>query len=535
MVKKSLIIAIAAVMIITIAALVAVFYILPKDGWTSNSTKENNFMTGNAVADIKFSDDSPKNVILITLDTVRADHLHYLGYERETTPFLDEFAKDAIVFEKAHSTIPLTTPSHTSMITGLYPAEDGVRKNSMKTSSILLSEILNKNGYTSVAFVSTKILNPLNKGFKPFNFKAEKEYEDNETEFSLESARYNRRDGDNTIEEFSAWLDQANTSKPMFIWVHFYDAHSPYSSEYKGNFGANMTYDAALGALKNKQKKNAVSQEFAQDQIVRLYDGGVYSVDTYTKEVLGELEAKDILSNSIIVIASDHGENLGERNDYFHGKDVYDATTRVPLIIKVPGLKPERVKEDVSLVSITPTILDILKINDGENMTDRSLVPLMTKKENDGFVVIESDLGPAAKINPRMNKNNATKEEDSGIVKDVDRIVGCAKGDLICFDNIIKGRRVAIVQDHKKLIYNGGSSIEFYNLEKDPIEAHNIYQIEDSSAQEASIASWIEFQKDRMKSRNIRQKGIKDNNPRNNTQMVDKEALEALKSLGYIG
>jgi arylsulfatase A-like enzyme len=177
----------------------------------------------------------------------------------------------------------------------------------------------------------------------------------------------------------------------LFIWIHFYDAHSPYVSEYKDYFGANMTYDVALGILKKKQKKNNISQEFAQDQIIKLYDGGVYSVDTYTKQVIEELESRGMLSNAIVIIASDHGENLGERNDYFHGKDVYDATTHVPLIIKVPGAKPKRIADDVSLVSITPTILDLLNIKDDNNTMGKSLVPVIEGKEDADYAIIAAE------------------------------------------------------------------------------------------------------------------------------------------------
>ena len=507
----------------------------------------------------------PKNVILITLDTVRADHVHFLGYERETTPFLDKFSKDAVVFEQAHCVLPLTTPSHTAMMTGFYPIENKVRKNAMRTDAELLSQTLSRNGYNTSAFVSSKIVNPLNKGFNVFNFKAENGYEDNDTsdnaELTLDKARLNRRNGDNTLAEFKEWIASANTSQPNFIWVHFYDAHSPYISEYKGYFGANMSYDAALGIVKKNQNgansqnrgkaiQNNISMqswESAQDQILKLYDGGVYSVDKYAEEVIKELDNRGMLDNAIVIIASDHGENLGERNDYFHGKDVYDATTRVPLLIKIPGIRPKRISQDISLVSITPTILDYLGIKPEQNLTGESLIPLMRGKEEETYAIIESDL-ISSRLGPksaRANQSNITNiDEESGLVKNVDRIVMCLKQDNRCSDPSIRGRNIAVVKDHKKLIYAGGLSVEFYDLAEDPVEAHNIYQIKGSSENEILLDDWI-IDNANVSGRARAARGVQNRNGtmpissiqkgNSSNKMIDEEALKALKSLGYVG
>jgi arylsulfatase A-like enzyme len=559
---EKVLVRILVVVIIISAVLGFSFYYYPKISMIIGHSVKDLDQGGSSLGDSGV----PKNVILITLDTIRADHVHFLGYERETTPFLDRFAKDAVVFEQAHCTLPLTTPSHTSMLTGLYPIEHKVRKNVMKTDAELLSQLLSRNGYNTSAFVSSKIVNPLNKGFDVFNFKAENGYEDNEGEFTLDQARVNRRGGENTLSEFKQWINEANASQPMFIWVHFYDAHSPYISEYKDHFGANMSYDEALGIVKKNQNSlsapnrgkaiqnnNSVqSWESAQDQILRLYDGGVYSVDKYTEEVIKELDNRGMLDNAIVIIASDHGENLGERDDYFHGKDVYDATTRVPLLINVPGIKPKKISQDVSLVSITPTILDYLGIIPEENLTGESLIPLMRGKDEETHAIIESDL-VSARQNPRTaraNQSNITNvDEESGLVKNVDRIVMCLKQDNRCSDPSIKGISVAVVKDHKKIIYNGGLSVEFYDLAKDPVEAHNIYGQDDSSQHELVLDNWIiehtnVSNKNGRAIRNLQKlpRTAVQNNSQNKASnisdkddMIDREALQALKSLGYVG
>lgn len=538
--KKAVVIIFA--LIIVIAASAAAFFYYPNISG----------VLGYSVIDI--GNDAPKNVILITLDTVRADHVHHLGYERETTPFLDEFAKKSVVFENAHSSLPLTTPSHTTMLTGLYASEHGVMRNSLGTGKAMLQDILSEKGYHTSAFVSTAILKPTGKGFQQFDYKNDLSYEYDEDErgedLTLERARKSRRIGRNTLGEFRKWSEAVNSSESHFLWVHFYDAHSPYMSEYKDYFGASMSYDDALACVKKEQAKARIGEpaggsylswDYCQSQIISLYDGGVYTADKYAEAVVKELESKGMLSNSIVIIASDHGENLGERSDYFHGRDVYDATTRVPLIIWYPGVKAKRINEDVSLASITPTILDYLGINNEGTLTGVSLMPLTRGHSDNEFAVVEAQFSgnvkkPAEAAESDLG-NNIGENEKQALVKDVDRIVMCSSQDNKCADDSIKGRRVALVRDQRKLIYNGGRSVELYDLKEDPIEAHNIYGVSDSAEEEKLLDAWIALHANREGF--IKEAGLVLNASQQadhkTRQALDEEALEALKSLGYMG
>ncbi len=258
------------------------------------------------------------NVLLITIDTLRADHLGCYGYSAKTSPNLDRFAGEALLFQNAYSAVPLTLPSHTTMLTGVYPEHHGIRDNAhfpLKQTPFV-QQMLKQNGYATAAFVSGA---PLLSGFG-----LDRGFDVYEDEF--EGAE---RTADVTTARALQWLKSA--TKPYFLWVHYFDPHSEY--EPPGEF----------------RKKFSTP-----------YDGEIAFVDSEISKLLA-VSGKD----AAVIITADHGESLGEHGETTHAVFVYNSTLHVPLMIRAPGIQPAKRAEAVSLVDVAPTILEYAGVKSG--------------------------------------------------------------------------------------------------------------------------------------------------------------------------
>ncbi|MCI0617258.1 sulfatase-like hydrolase/transferase [bacterium] len=293
------------------------------------------------------------NVLLITLDTLRADHLPMYGYRDVKTPNLDRLASDSFVFEDAVSHVPLTLPSHTSMLTGRLPIGHGVRDNAgfiLDPGETTLAEVLKGMGYATGAFVSAFVLDSrwqLNQGFDMYydNF--------NIAQFQDVNPGDIQRRAEDTEIEAGHWLD-ANKDHKFFAWVHYYDPHDPYdppepyNSEYQG----------------------------------RPYDGEIAYTDEYIGKLLNKLSELKLSDKTIILVAADHGESLGEHNEATHAMFVYNTTQHVPLLIHVPGSSGNRVKGTVRLIDLMPTVLELLGVKEPSSVQGKSLYSMMKGKED---------------------------------------------------------------------------------------------------------------------------------------------------------
>jgi arylsulfatase A-like enzyme/Tfp pilus assembly protein PilF len=287
------------------------------------------------------------NIILVTFDTTRADRLGLYGYQGGMTAGFDEFARRGVVFDRAYSPAPTTLPSHATMLTGLYPPEHGLRVNGsgqLNAQIPLLPEILQKSGYDTGAFVSAAVLESqygLNRGFETY---------DDFLPRKKPGSRFSepRRDGQDVMHSAMKWLRQ-RVSRPFFCWVHLYDAHGPYDArrEIYGSQFLDQPYDAGIAWQ-------------------------IHQFETLMKY----LKESKLDANTLVVIAGDHGEGLHEHLETDHGMLVYNSTLRVPLVFVGPrvGRPGHRVKEVVSLVDLTPTLLDLLRIPAPKHVSGRSLV-----------------------------------------------------------------------------------------------------------------------------------------------------------------
>ncbi|MCA9118253.1 MAG: sulfatase-like hydrolase/transferase, partial [Planctomycetaceae bacterium] len=292
----------------------------------------------------------PLNVLLITLDTTRADRLGCYGYSPAQTPVLDRLAQQGVLFERAYAPVPLTLPSHASMLTGLYPPEHSLHTNgqaALPREIPTLATELQEAGYATAAFIAAFVLDR--------KFGLQRGFETYDDDLSLAAPTlhgdHQYRDARQVIDAAIEWLSPRG-DKPFFCWVHLFDPHYPYLA-HEDRFGA----------------------EFAD----RPYDAELAYVDEQIERLLSTLEKSGELEHTVIVVVGDHGESLGEHGELTHGMTVYDATLRVPLIVVSPeeGQPGHRVAEPVSLVDLTPTLLDRLGMQSLAQASGRSLRPAL--------------------------------------------------------------------------------------------------------------------------------------------------------------
>lgn len=289
------------------------------------------------------------NLIVITMDTTRADHLGAYGYEKIRTPNIDRLAADGYLFDRAISQAPLTLPSHTSIFTGVFPVSHGVRDNGsyfVPKEAQTLAETLKEKGYSTAAFVSAFILDSkwgLDQGFDTYH-----------DDFDITKADETgigevQRPGGETNEVALRWLGEVDPSRPFFAWIHYYDPHDPYTPP----------------------------EQFLSQYPDRPYDGEIAYVDSLIGQVLDLLKQRNLSQKTLIVITGDHGEGLGEHHELTHALFVYNTTLHVPLILSLPSGGSRRLEQTVDLVDIMPTVLDLLKVPVPAAVEGRSLLPMM--------------------------------------------------------------------------------------------------------------------------------------------------------------
>jgi choline-sulfatase len=291
---------------------------------------------------------TPPDIFLITIDTLRADHVHCYGYEKIQTPALDALAKDGIRFANAFTASPITNTSHASILTGLLPGSHGVTDFAVPLSAAhpTIAELLKKVSYHTAAFIGAVILdsNTLAPGFgRGFD------YYDNFPEHPQTKSRFGRveRRGMDVVQHAETWLTK-NPTGAHFLWVHLYDPHDPYEPP----------------------------APYSQIYKDRLYDGEIAYADSALADLIAYLKQSGRYRTAVIVVVGDHGEGLGEHNEDTHGIFLYDSTTHVPLIVKLPAAvhAGTAVSAQVRTVDVVPTLLELagaplLEKRDGESLT----------------------------------------------------------------------------------------------------------------------------------------------------------------------
>lgn len=310
------------------------------------------------------------NLMVITLDTTRADRIGAYGYQPAETPNIDRLAATGILFENCYAPVPITLPSHCSLFTGRYPLGHQVRDNGtflLKKDEITLAEKMKEQGFQNYAVIAAYVLLArfgLNQGFDLY---------DDSLEVNVIFKNYNSEiKADQVYTKFSRWLKKMNPQEKFFTWIHFYDPHSPHDppEEYKKRWGNNPE---------------------------ALYNGEVAFVDKFVGKIIDDLKTANLLEQTLVVIVGDHGEAFGEHQEYGHAIFCYEQNLKIPLVFynpKVfPGkLKGLRVKNRVSLIDIMPTILELYGQEIPGQIQGQSFAHLLTahKEKKERTFYIES-------------------------------------------------------------------------------------------------------------------------------------------------
>ncbi len=273
---------------------------------------------------------SRKNLLLVTIDTLRADRLGVYGSTTVETPVMDSLAGSGVLYENAFCQVPITLPSHATILTGMYPFEHGIRHNGkyrLLPSATTIAEDLRERGYHTAAFIAAYVLDGkygLDQGFDLYN-------DEMPGELYPGTFSYRDRTAREITDRVLEWL--AGAREPFFLWVHYFDPHKPYAPP--------PPFDASY-----------------RDP----YDGEVAFVDREFGRITKNLTESGLAERTLLVLTSDHGESLGEHGEMTHSMFVYGATTRVPLIMSLPGVlaSGERRGEPTELVEIKPLVMDIL-------------------------------------------------------------------------------------------------------------------------------------------------------------------------------
>jgi len=330
----------------------------------------------------------PQNVIVIVVDTLGAQHLSFMGYERETSPFIDALASRSVVFDRAYTPKSTTEPAFTSIMTGLHPSRHGVIENGVILPDELhfLTENIRDAGFETWGVAASRVIS-MQYGFgRGFNYYA------NTPPVPRTAPEIRERlerilKGTPRFGEPSLALNR----KPLFLFVHLYDTHTPFTpnDEYLGQFG-DLNYDGPVdGTWAEFEKFN--DYEIAYDEVDLqhtrdMYDAEIRALDDELKLIFELFDEAGLLDNAVVVFSADHGESLGEHHFITHGHP-YEKALHVPLLINFPNDEygGTRISSPVENTDILPSILDIYDVEIPQGLDGRSLVPLFVPERQGEF------------------------------------------------------------------------------------------------------------------------------------------------------
>ena len=459
------------------------------------------------------------HVVLITIDTLRADHLDCYGYYRETAPWLCDKAEEGVLFTRAFASSSHTGPSHASLFTSLQPVQHKVRENGEQLDGAVLTmaEMYRDLGYKTAAFTSVRFLETVSEGFDFVDTKSG-------------GQRYYRT-ADNTVGAALAWLEEQDPQERLFLWVHLYDVHdSKFFRNGNRKFLAKLEAESSIsgselvdrliaerqvpvgyfgrGFLRSILEKEPIpeaTQALLSDpdlpadtfgrtlmaHLINQYDAQIQWVDSQLERLYQSMESSGWNQDVLWIVTSDHGEGLGSHEFYGHGKHIYQEQLHVPLILFAPGdgFAPARVDRLVSHVDVFPTLAEMaggsLEEQPAEVMGS-SLVPLITGS------------GSFAPTTSYAQRRDARASWEQGEI-------------------------VALQSDRYKYIYHFAGDDEFYDLQSDPYELDNLLI--------GNVGADAEVLKDQLLALFA---GMVENSASIGSGAVDPALLEELRALGYI-
>jgi len=436
-------------------------------------------------------------IILISIDTLRADHLGVYGYERETSPNIDSLASESAMFANVYSSSPWTLPSHVSLLTALNSVNHQVYQDNEKMDPdlVTVAEMLRVNDYFCSAFTGGGFVSSVfgfADGFDSYYERTDEVLLDKAAELSFR--------------DVSRWIN-SNKNKNYFLFVHTYQPHDPYASPapYKTMFLSEKSKWSSINLNGHLGGKNAIFKELPEDDrqnIIDLYDAEIrYTDEKLIGPIVQKLKDMALYDNTMIIFTSDHGEEFYEHEGWGHGHSLYDESLKVPLLIKFPNSKysGSKVEHIVSLVDIVPTILDEMDINSTRYEFDGlSLIPLLKGKEKKDRVFL-SDVGENI-LNMHLPQKIATNEGKKKII----------------LNKKIRRENMGFFPYPPP----STNAVELFNLSVDPGEYSNIVD------EESSIANRIIDRIEKIYNSAKRKRPGK--------AVLDEELKKQLRALGYI-
>ncbi len=527
------------------------------------------------------------NLLLLTVDTLRADHLGCYGYKRATSPAVDSLAASGVLFDRAYAHRPKTSPNFASILTGTYPQRHGVRRTrqALPASAYTLAEALRDAGYSTCGVVTNGNLFPafgFDQGFETYLYGHSgarrgseialewvREYVSG-SETALEGGA-----GETSVGSGADWAEgrsgssQAESARPQgrgeapfALWVHHTDPHTLYKppAPYDNIFAKEVEYGmhalevARHGGLGGVKPGLIIEGPLDLDYYISQYDGEIAYTDRWIGELLEGLRALGLESNTLVVFTADHGESLGEHGYFFeHGLFPYEPSARIPLVFSLPGRMGAGVVESVTVESaaLMPTILELLGIESPPTCQGESLVEIVPSLTDPGA-------GGSAKEAGSRGSDPGTSSDEGGDRRARDPLSGensaYEPGRLAYIEAgyghhfgpgytfaITDGRYKLVLRDiswvvrprHiKRFIYSlnalfegGAEDHELYDLESDPREVRNVIDElpEVAAALRAEMTAFL----DRMMEEGALP-------PDGEERDVDEETLRALRALGYV-
>jgi arylsulfatase A-like enzyme len=451
------------------------------------------------------------NIILIVLDTVRADHLSCYRYGRQTTPVLDSLAGEGALFEQAIAPAPWTLPSHVSMFTGLLPSKHGAHRDHHRfdTPYVTLAQLLSEQGYRSVGFSNVQWVDEVTgavRGFQEFHGR-----DVWRAPLPKENPLSHVRDkgAARIIDGVKRWIREKKDDQPFFFFINLFEPHTPYIPP--------VPYDKLYLSSADMEKVPHINQDvlkyyvgkapITQDDfrvLGHLYDGELTYLDTRVGELVEYLRQNQLLDDCLLFITADHGENIGEHGHFEHRYCLYETVIHVPLIVRYPAMfeNGKRIPAAVQTIDIYPTVMDILGIDREDIRTElqgESLFSASSPTRRRAFTV--SEWMPK----PSLKRYDEEPDFDASV--------------------FAYGLRSIRYQGYK-LIRGTHGVHELFNLEKDPEEKVNLFREEPDKAKELAsiLEAWVRGEK---VSQSPAYTLLKD-------EGVDPEIRNRLRDLGYV-
>ena len=450
---------------------------------------------------------SPPNIVMIVMDTARQDRLSCYGYARETSPRLRELAEESTVFDRAYSTSSWTNPAHASLFTGLYPAAHGVTQEHWKMSQdlVTLAEVLSEHGYETTGIIENSMLSSeygFQQGFSAYHLTSR-------IQKMLDRAEFNGRSetGNHATDLFLKSLRGMAPGRPFFIFVNLIAPHQPYDSSKQ--FMHEFVTNRDMSLVSNMWPEYYLGQRKFTPAELRhlneLYDAELLFTDHLVGKMMDGLRSQGHWDNTVFIVTSDHGENIGDHGHMDHVFSLYETTVKIPLIIHNPPRFRQGVLDHspVTLADLFPTVLDAAGVESSGYPCQG--LSLLSERPPEDRAIISEYYWPVQALGRYSTEDRTSRHLDAH-----------------------KRRIRSITVGSRKLVWGGDGKHELFDLDEDPEELVNLLDSEDGGDELRALEKRLaELVSSLESERKVVPVSVR-------TEELDEDTREALRSLGYL-